>query len=150
MNKYRILNLFVLTILIIASSFSAPAKIGNAMSFSPSFSVFIEHNNIVGFHWPVGTEFTLTVDDPDIPGLVDYSDTAIVRVDPNNPDSTEGRFEPGDAFQIEPGHFVTLSGAGATKTHTVTNLTFDGVDMPGDKLWGTADPGTVVEVKNRW
>lgn len=152
MNKHRILNLFILTILVIASSFSAPIRSVIAQSLSPIIAVFIENNHIIGFHWPVGTILTLTIDDPSTPGAVDYTATSAVQADtdPNVPGSTSARFWPGESFQVKPGHIVTLSGGGTTKIHTVTNLTRDGVDMPGDRLWGHADPGTVVEVRNRW
>jgi hypothetical protein len=98
----------------------------------------------------VSTTLTLTIDDPATPNSIDYQDTKIVEADPDpfDPGSTSARFSPGEAFTIRPGHIVTLSGGGETRTHTVTSLTLDGADMVGDRLWGTAAPGSIVQVRN--
>jgi hypothetical protein len=151
MNIRRLLHILTAISITLALTISMPAKIVTA-ELGPIAVVFIEDNHVVGFHWPVGTLLTLTIDDLDTPAPVDYTDTETVLADPDPsvPESTAARFWPGDAFRIEPGHVVTLSGGGTTKIHTVTSLTRDGVDMPGDKLWGSADPDSVVEVRNRW
>lgn len=152
MKKHRTFNLFILTILVAAGTFSSSVNAVSAQDIQPIIVVFIENNDIVGFHWPVETILTLTIDDPETPGPVNYTGTAQVEADPdpNVPDSTAARFPLGDDFQLEPGHIVTLDGGGTNKVHTVTGLTRDGVDMPGDRLWGHAAPGTIVEVINRW
>ena len=49
-------------------------------------------------------------------------------------------------FDVRPGHLVTVTDGVNTKSHTVTNLVVDGVDVAADTVSGRADPGTTVDV----
>ena len=103
-------------------------------------------DSVMGFEWPLGVEVTLTIDDPVIPGLVDYTDSQIVGPHPMDPQQTFANFELQGAFDVQPGHVVTLTDGVTTKVHTVTNLTVAGMDPDTDTVSGTADPGTDVGI----
>jgi hypothetical protein len=84
-----------------------------------------------------GAIISLTIEDGS--GVV-YSDSQ--RAD------AEGNFNFNlwDVFDLQRGHVVTVSDGMITKTHTVTNLFVDGVDVASDNVFGRADAGTSVEV----
>ena len=143
LNKSRYLNLLVLTTLIITSIISIQIQPVKAQDYG-LIAVLIEDNVVLGFHWPI-TLITLTIDDLATPGL-DYSAQAMSQIDPNQPEDTFVSFKLGVAFQIRPGHIVTMSDGIVKNSHVVTSLTLDGADLIGDRLWGTADPGSIVEL----
>ncbi len=87
--------------------------------------------------WTPGATIGLTIEDGS--GVV-YSDSR--TVDP----SGNFNFNLWDVFDLQRGHTVTVSDGVATKTHTVTNLFVDGIDVAADTVFGRADPGTEVEV----
>lgn len=148
MNKSRYLNLLALTTLIITSIFTIHIQPVKAQDYG-LIAVLIEDNVVLGFHWPINTVLHLNIDDPTTPGSPDYTDSAIAEADPTPefPEGAKASFELGDAFQIQPGHIVTLSGGGSTQIHVVTSLTLDGADLIGDRLWGTAEQNTIVQVE---
>jgi hypothetical protein len=51
-----------------------------------------------------------------------------------------------DVFDLQRGQVVTVSDGTITKTHTVTNLYVDGVNVTADTVYGRADAGTSVDV----
>ena len=87
--------------------------------------------------WTPGATVSLTIEDG---SDVVYGDTQTVDVN--------GRFNFNlwDVFDILRGHIVTISDATTTKTHTVTHLFADGVDVTADTVFGRADSGTAVDV----
>jgi len=88
--------------------------------------------------WTPGATISLTIEDGG--GGVVYSDTQ--KAD------TEGyfNFNLWDVFDLQRGQVVTVSDGTTTKTHTVTDLYVDGVDVTADTVFGRADAGTSVEV----
>jgi len=87
--------------------------------------------------WTPGATISLTIEDGS--GVV-YSDSQAADADGNF------NFNLWDLFDIERGHVVTISDGSTTKTHTVTNLFVDGVDVVGDEIFGRANAGTNVDV----
>lgn len=88
--------------------------------------------------WTPGATVSLTVEDGS--GVV-YADSQTV--------GGSGGFDfdlGGGVFDLQRGHVVTVSDGTTTKTHTVTNLFVDGVDVTADTVFGRADPGTGVDV----
>ncbi|NIM95390.1 MAG: hypothetical protein GTO18_16970 [Anaerolineales bacterium] len=87
--------------------------------------------------WTPGATISLTIEDGS--GVV-YSDSQTA--------DSDGRFnfELWDVFDIQRGHVVTVSDGLTTKTHTVTNLYVDGINVTADTVFGRADAGESVEV----
>jgi hypothetical protein len=73
--------------------------------------------------WMPGTTISLTIEDG---GTVVYSDSQVTDEDGNF------NFNLWDKFDIQRGQVVTVSDGTTTKTHTVTNLFVDGVDITAD------------------
>jgi hypothetical protein len=87
--------------------------------------------------WTPDATISLTIEDG---GGVLYSDSQTADSDGNF------NFELGNVFDLQRGHLVTISDGTTTKTHTVTNLFVDGVDVTADTVFGRADAGTSVDV----
>jgi hypothetical protein len=87
--------------------------------------------------WTPGATISLTIEDGS--GVV-YADSQTADV--------HGNFHFGlwDVFDLQRGHVVTVSDGTTTKTHTVTNLFVDSVDVTADTVSGRADAGTDVAV----
>ncbi len=103
---------------------------------------------IHGRDWPVGTEVTISIDDPSNGVGEDYSDTAIVEHNPDNPgDPNDIRADfAWPSIGLEPGFLVTMSGVAngtlVTKELTVANLQVLSANPDTDILSGVATPGT--------
>jgi len=146
MNKRIIYALFTIAALVLGSVLSLNGQPVAAQDHSPGFSVFIESNHVKGFDWPLGVEITMEIDDPATLQDPDYSEVRYAHEVLGS--SNEVHFGPEEAFAMQPGQSVSLTGGGYTKETIITYLAFGGVDMPGDRLWGYADPGAVATVKN--
>ena len=113
---------------------------------NPYFDVFAVDDQVQGWEWPLGAEVTLLIDDPDVGGPVNYSDSQTVILAPWDPDQTWVLFDFEGSFDVQPGHIVTLTDGATAKTHTVTNLAVTAVDPNADTVSGTAQPGADVDV----
>ena len=91
--------------------------------------------------WPAGATLDVTVDDDedDTNGVL-HASTA--TVDPS------GAFHLhfGDAFDVERGHYVTVTDGTTTKTHRVLELFVDAIDPAADTVAGRGVPDTDVHV----
>jgi hypothetical protein len=87
--------------------------------------------------WTPGATISLTIEDGS--GVL-YSDSQTADANGNF------NFNLWDRFDLQRGHVVTVSDGTNTKTHTVTNLYVDGVDVTADTVYGRADAGTSVDV----
>jgi hypothetical protein len=87
--------------------------------------------------WTPDAAITLTIEDGS--GVL-YSDMQTADGD--------GNFFFGlwDVFDIQRGHVVTISNGTTTKTHIVTNLFVNAVNVTADTVSGLADPGTKVDI----
>ncbi|NIU56347.1 MAG: hypothetical protein GWN67_08150 [Phycisphaerae bacterium] len=87
--------------------------------------------------WTPGATISLTIEDG---GGVVYADSQTA--------DAKGHFffNLWDVFDLQRGQVVTVSDGTNTKTHTVTNLFVDGVDVAADTVFGRADAGTSVDV----
>jgi hypothetical protein len=112
---------------------------------NPSFSARLNENQVHGYQWPLGTLVTLTIDDPNTPQPIDYTDALPVLAAEWDPSQTFVQFELG-SFELASGQLVSMSQGGITKTHTVTDLIVSTVDPVADTVSGTTDPGTQVDV----
>jgi hypothetical protein len=120
------------------------STIATAQEHGPDMAVLVVENRILGNAWPAGASVTVTVDDPDTPESPDYTATEMVVGDPVH--GPQVFFPLRDAFRVRPGHIVTLSDDITFKEHVVTNLTVTAGDMASDRIWGTAEPDSSIEV----
>ena len=84
-----------------------------------------------------GATILLTIEDG---GGTVYSDTQTANA------SGYFQFNIWNVFDLQRGHVVTVSDGTTTKTHTITNLYVDGVDVTADDVSGRADAGAGVDV----
>lgn len=106
-------------------------------SESPYFGVNLRWNYVFGDNWTIGSTVTLTIDDPDIPGNVNYSDVRTVE------DWGDFNFWL-DYFTLKPGQLISLNDGSTTKTHTVIDLAVTGFDEDANTISGTANPGVLL------
>ena len=90
--------------------------------------------------WEAGSTLTISIDDPALPGDVDYEVTGIDVA------SEAFNVEIGPAFDIEAGHVVTVSDGDVSSSMVVTNLEIISAKPGSDLVTGIAEPGTPVEV----
>lgn len=102
----------------------------------PYFAVDLHFNSIYGGNWTVGSTVDLTIDDPDIPGDVDYSTS--MEVD------EWGEVITPLPIYLKSGQIVTLSDGSTTKTHTIIDLAVTGFDEDANTISGTANPGLLI------
>jgi ABC-type oligopeptide transport system substrate-binding subunit/ABC-type branched-subunit amino acid transport system substrate-binding protein len=114
---------------------------------NPNFSVRFPENEVHGYEWPLGASVDLTIDDPNTPQPIDYTDTQPVIIAPWDPNQSFVQFVlPEDDFRLEPGMIVTMSDLETSKSHVVSDLTVTNVDAVADTISGTAEPGALVEI----
>ena len=105
---------------------------------SPRFEVAPEDEWVQSWNrWTPGATISLEIEDGS--GVI-YSDSQTA--------DSYGNFHFGlwDVFDLQRGHVVTVSDGTNTKTHVVTNLFVDGVNVAADNVFGRADAGTDVAV----
>lgn len=146
MNKRTVFAFFTIAVFVLGSVLSLTGQPVAAQEHSPHFSVFIDSNHVIGWDWPIAVEITMEIDDPTTPQNPDYSETKYADEVPG--DFNEVIFGPDEAFEMQVGNIVTLSGGGYTSDTIITYLYLGGVDMLYDRLWGQSDPNAVVTVKN--
>jgi hypothetical protein len=116
--------------------------------YVPYIVVNPQDNKVDGFKWLLGNLVTLTIDDP-INGVgIDYAETKTVLSSDWDRNQTYISFDLG-TFKIHPGDLVTMTDGITTKTAIVVNLVLGGGSVINDRVWGTADPGAVIQVFNR-
>ena len=119
---------------------------GEESPSGPGFAVVMSHNEVHAYDWPLGSDVTLTIDDPlNGPG-VDYSDVQPSIITSWDPNQTWSLFQLGDVFTLMPDHEVTVTDGTTLKSHTVTSLSLEGVDPDTDEVYGTAAPSTGVDI----
>ena len=89
--------------------------------------------------WVAGEPLTITIDNPDIPGI-EYTETQIPEYPDWDPNQTYAQFYFAGSFDLQPGFIVTLENELKTKQHIVTSLAITGFDLTADLVWGIANP----------
>ncbi|MBI5951555.1 MAG: BMP family ABC transporter substrate-binding protein [Chloroflexi bacterium] len=108
----------------------------------------INENTIEGNEWPDGATVTLKIDDPDVVGTENYTDSQEAHYPPWDSRNTYLRFEL-DGFILEPGHIVTMTDGDTTKVLTVVDIEATGWNLSADTISGTAPANADVWV-NVW
>jgi|GEM_PF-1820053 len=99
------------------------------------FNVNPENEDVWGWEWTPESTLDIYVGDP---GMPDQHVTASVDWD--------GGFYTNLDYDVATGDLVTVTDGVTTKEHLVTSLAVDGVDPDTDTVWGTAAPGSEVQV----
>lgn len=113
--------------------------------FSPKITVSLHRNAVIDQNWPENATLTLSIDDPSNGLGEDYTAQIIAGQGETFPHAYLG-FALYDAFQIQPGHIVTVSGGGYSVTHIVKDLRITNVDSENDIVSGKCTPGSEVRV----
>jgi hypothetical protein len=112
---------------------------------TPYFEVDKVYNSISGYGWSTGASVSLTIDDPANGAGTDYSDSADVVQDTENPSYGTFTFQV-SGFTLATGQQVTIADGITTKEHTITSLTVMDADQAADTVSGTAEDGSYVFV----
>ena len=103
-----------------------------------SFQVALVDNFVESVNtWTPGAAITLTIEDG---GGVVYSSAQTADASGYFYFSLEG------AFDVQPGHVITVSDGTTTKSHSVANLHVNPIDVTADTVSGTADANALVQV----
>ncbi|MEW5829568.1 MAG: hypothetical protein AB1846_11800 [Chloroflexota bacterium] len=101
------------------------------------------HPEVHGHDWPSGANVTLTIDDDLNPGNgMLYTDTQLSAPGPCG----EPCFDLLGVFNLQVGHYVSMTDGAVTKTVHVSVLHVTGIDTASDTLSGVADAGSDVMV----
>lgn len=91
------------------------------------------------WNWPLGSQVTLTVDNPNTPQMPDYTEVQPMEVGKGS-HSTHAMYMQDDEFQGQPGFTITLSDGIQTKTMIVPLLQGTKYDLEADTVNGVTDP----------
>jgi len=112
----------------------------------PTFTFYPQNNTIDCWTWQVDNNVTLTIDNLSNGIGVDYTNTMSTPPLSWNPYGSYINFDLG-TFETFPGDIMTLTDGITTKTEIVPNFTLNGGSIADDTVWGTAVPGTIVQVE---
>jgi hypothetical protein len=109
---------------------------------APNLGAYVASDEVVGWNWPLGSEITLTIDDPTNGEGVDYTDSGPII---ENYGEHRVDFMLND-FDLKAGQIVTLTDGITPRTHTVTNLEVTNVSETNDTVTGSAEAESYVYV----
>jgi hypothetical protein len=112
---------------------------------NPRFDAWFRGGWISAYDWPLSTQLTLDIEDPNTNLSPDYSTTTDVIVAPWDSTTTLGEFDVNGVFVIEPGMTIAISGASITKDLIVSSLSIILVDPIHDVIKGGTQPN-----QNMW
>lgn len=114
---------------------------------SPWLTAFPEWEYVEAVDWAVGLEVHLEIDDPNTPGVSDYQADTTTMIPDWEPNPERGwAIFPLAGYDLKVGDRVVMTGGEFRIEHVVRNLAVTDVKMEADKVAGTADPGTQVQV----
>jgi hypothetical protein len=156
MNKQLLLhsvrkgvNIFILFILVSINIVPVGTSPVFAQGHNPSFNVW-NLEQVHGYDWPFEAMVTLTIEDTATPESPDYTVTQPTAPTDWDPSGHSVRFEVSPNFTMQKGHIVTLSSGFYVKSHTIVELNVTGINSDSDTVTGTAAPGTLIRVENKW
>jgi CSLREA domain-containing protein len=118
---------------------------GTAVDWSvpnPHFNVFPEQDALELWGWPNGATVQVSIDDPYVPGLPDFSNSYTIAADEGDPSFHYWINIP---FDVGPNDVVTITDGVIGRTHRVRNLAIVSASAKDDTVIGTAEfPSTVV------
>jgi Tol biopolymer transport system component len=113
---------------------------------TPWLTAFPEWEYVEAYHWAVGANVHLTIDDPDTEQSPDYQDDTTAFIPDWEPDPERGwAVFPLAGYDLKPGDVVVMTSGGIEIMHVVRNLAITGVDMEANTVAGTADPGVPLQ-----
>lgn len=111
---------------------------------NPIISARPFERQITGYDWPDGALITMTIDVPLTTASPDYIATSTAQMQYFG--QTEATFNLIDLFNLKAGDIVAMTDGVTIKTHTVTNLEIQSVDVDTDQVSGVADPGHTIQI----
>jgi len=98
--------------------------------------------------WSIGTEMTLTINDPNTPQPVDYTATATMEQAPWNPGDPNDIVADFDlqGYDVKAGDVITTTGNGIGKTLTVSQLEVTDLDLENDLISGKGTFNVPIQV----
>ncbi len=109
---------------------------------NPSIQANLGNHWVQGREWPLGTQLILTV-----PGT-DFSSPATVEQNPNNPTDPNdiGAFFELGRFRLQAGMQLNITDGVTPRSLTIAPLLITNFDLENDRISGTTDPNTRVQV----
>jgi PKD repeat protein len=107
----------------------------------PGFEANLTTNTISGWDWPLGSNVTITIDDPATSETSDFSATTAIIGHDYDP---HFNLDLG-TFKLAAGQTVTVSDGTISKSHVVRGLAITNVDIDTDVVSGTSDTTDVVD-----
>ncbi|MBL8109079.1 MAG: hypothetical protein JNJ96_05385 [Anaerolineales bacterium] len=118
-----------------------PGKNVEAQAPDAYFVVGLIDNRLVGEGWVPDSSVELTIDNPDTGPGADFSTLLNVQYTGGIWYSLAGNFD------LHPGFIVRLDdGSGLIKELVIPNLAVTNIDLENDIIYGTSNPGTVVDI----
>jgi len=108
---------------------------------NPRIEVHPQYDLVYGFDWPKDTELTLTISGDG----ANYETTTTMSPTPWDSNYYWADF-PLNEFDLLPGHILTISGGGVTKSYTVAETKLTNIDTQNDTISGIATPGAKVTI----
>ena len=122
---------------------------GKNIPYPPNFAARFPEKEVHGYSWPLGSDVTISIDDPDFGTAVDYTATLHPIVAPWNSNETLVKFTL-DGFELQPGQIITMRGLVEgellTKVHSVSSLAVAEINLTTDTITGTVESGGRVEL----
>lgn len=115
----------------------------NATSYTvnPTVTVHVFGGNFHTWGWLPGIQVTLMIDDPATGPDPDFTSTA------TSPSSGQGfEFDPGNAFDVQRGHVVTVTDGTSNVVHVVRDIYVVSASVATGEVRGTANPGATLQV----
>jgi multiple sugar transport system substrate-binding protein len=113
---------------------------------NPQVKANPDNDEVQAGGWPNGTQITLTIDDPTNGVGTDYSTTVPIAPLQWDPNQQIALFQLQGLFDIRPGHIITVTGEGQSKTMTVADIWGISVDVDADTVSGYITAGSSASV----
>ena len=116
----------------------------------PSFMLNVNNDSswrgLDAWNWPLGSQVTLTVDNPNTSQNPDYSEVQTMVPGNDEWHLTHAMYMQDNNFEGHPGFTIILSDGVQTKTMIVPLLAVTGYDLANDTITGVSDPFMPVTV----
>ncbi len=137
-HRSRGAPLTILTIL--ALMLSALGTSAAAQPSDPHFIVEAYNDFVHVYGWTGPSTISISIDDPSTGAGVDYTKTE------TGPADTGFNINFWDEYDVQTGHVVTVTDGTTTLTHTVRDVAITELDPEADRVAGTADPESTIDL----
>jgi hypothetical protein len=113
---------------------------------APYVKVYPNTDKVWAYDWTIGTDVTISVDDPGTGLNPDFSQTVTVVSTPGNPTYGSAEVDMSADIDIQAGFFITVTDGVRTKTLIATAVQVTSVDRDTDTIYGQAEPDSIVYI----